>query len=111
MMNRLYWIDSLKFFGIYLVVLGHCTFLTEKLDMFIYLFHMPLFYLISGFLSHKDKRDFSEILRSSVKRFLVPYFFLGFSVGCGGSFFLMNDIQNCSREMGLHSLNHCLPFS
>ena len=75
MMNRLYWIDSLKFFGIYLVVLGHCTFLTEKLDMFIYLFHMPLFYLISGFLSHKDKRDFSEILRSSVKRFLVPYFF------------------------------------
>ena len=54
---RLEWIDWMKALGIYLVVLGHFYSFGEK---FIYVFHIPLFFLISGFLSRKedDKRQF-----------------------------------------------------
>lgn len=55
--NRFEWIDWMKALGIYLVVLGHFYSFGEK---FIYVFHIPLFFLISGFLSRKedDKRQF-----------------------------------------------------
>ena len=52
-----YW-DSLKFFLIFLVVLGHVNGLCREIstlnlavDNFIYLFHMPLFVFISGHFS------------------------------------------------------------
>lgn len=49
--GRLEWIDWMKALGIYLVVLGHFYSFGEK---FIYVFHIPLFFLISGFLSKKE---------------------------------------------------------
>ena len=49
--NRLEWIDWMNIIGIYLVVLGHFYSVGEK---FIYVFHVPLFFLISGFLSKKE---------------------------------------------------------
>lgn len=49
--RRLDWIDWMKAWGIYLVVLGHFYSFGEK---FIYVFHIPLFFLISGFLSKKE---------------------------------------------------------
>lgn len=55
--KRLEWIDWMKVLGIYLVVLGHFYSIGER---FIYVFHIPLFFLISGFLSKResDKRFF-----------------------------------------------------
>lgn len=55
--TRLEWIDWMKALGIYLVVLGHFYFVGDK---FIYVFHVPLFFLISGFLCKKecDRRVF-----------------------------------------------------
>ena len=49
--NKLEWIDWMKAIGIYLVVLGHFYSFGEK---FIYVFHVPLFFLISGFLSKRE---------------------------------------------------------
>ena len=49
--NRLEWIDWMKAFGIYLIVLGHFYNVGEK---FIYVFHVPLFFVISGFLNKKE---------------------------------------------------------
>ena len=49
--NRIEWIDWMKTFGIYLVVLGHFYSVGEK---FIYVFHVPLFFVISGFLNKKE---------------------------------------------------------
>ena len=46
------WIDNLKGFGILLVVIGH-TVPREGLGQWIYAFHMPLFFFISGFLLSK----------------------------------------------------------
>lgn len=49
--NRYEWIDWMKALGIYLVVLGHFYSVCEK---FIYVFHIPLFLLISGLLTKKE---------------------------------------------------------
>ena len=49
--NRLDWIDWMKALGIYLIVLGHFYSVGEK---FIYVFHVPLFFVISGFLNKKE---------------------------------------------------------
>lgn len=49
--NRLEWIDWMKALGIYLIVLGHFYSTGEK---FIYVFHVPLFFLISGFLCKRE---------------------------------------------------------
>ena len=41
-------IDIAKGIGIFLVVLGHFTVFASPLYHYIYLFHMPLFFFISG---------------------------------------------------------------
>jgi acyltransferase len=47
---RLNYLDNMKAIGIFFVVLGHSAWLNPKLFQFIYSFHMPLFFVISGFL-------------------------------------------------------------
>ena len=50
--NRQEWIDWMKVLGIYLIVLGHFYSIGEKQ---LYIFHVPLFFVISGILSKKEK--------------------------------------------------------
>lgn len=50
--KRLDWIDWMKTIGIYFIVLGHFFSIGHK---FIYVFNVPLFFLISGFLCKKEK--------------------------------------------------------
>lgn len=52
--KRLEWIDWMKAFGIYLIVLGHFYSIGEKQ---IYVFHVPLFFVISGFLCKKESNQ------------------------------------------------------
>ena len=59
--KRLDWIDIAKGIGIILVVLGHTlvpqvreTGFAGFLWIFIYNFHMPLFFFLSGYLFEKD---------------------------------------------------------
>lgn len=47
--SRYHWVDHLKTLGIVLVVAGH-TALPLPLHRWIYAFHMPLFFILSGFL-------------------------------------------------------------
>jgi len=72
---RLHWIDALKGIGIIFVVLAHHS-LPIALDTYIFSFHMPLFFFISGFLF--DFGKYSESAAGFVKgRFrslIVPYF-------------------------------------
>ena len=53
-MNRKKYIDVLKGIGIFLVVFGHVTHILE-LREYIWNFHMPLFFFISGFLFNSSK--------------------------------------------------------
>jgi len=68
-MNRLPWIDVFKGIGILAVVLGHCS--PDSLAKYIYWFHMPLFFFISGYLYQPiTSKDF---LKKKTLRLLVPY--------------------------------------
>lgn len=72
-MNRIQWIDNAKFIGIFLVVLGHLP-IPEYAINFIYSFHMPLFFFISGYLYDVKKYDtFLKFLKHRSKQLLVPY--------------------------------------
>lgn len=48
--NRIYWIDCIKTILIYLMVLGHITTTNPDFKQWIYTFHMPCFFIVSGFL-------------------------------------------------------------
>ena len=71
--NRLVWVDVLRGIAIVLTVFGHSSVPVYK---FIYAFHMPLFYMISGYLWN-DNLSFKGCFYKSVKNYLVPYFTLG----------------------------------
>lgn len=77
--ERIVWIDIAKAFGIYLVVLGHSLQqdmpIENGLRNYIYIFHMPLFFFISGYL-FKLSNDFKAYLQKNTYSLLVPYVFL-----------------------------------
>jgi fucose 4-O-acetylase-like acetyltransferase len=69
--NTITWIDPCKGLGIYLVVLGHCN-IQPALQHFIYLFHMPLFFFVSGYL-HTTRGDLGAFFKRKTIHLLVPY--------------------------------------
>lgn len=70
--NRNNYIDWLKGVAIILVVLGHCWLVEYRIFWFIYRFHMPLFFCISGYLFNK-KNNYKSFLISKIKTIIVPY--------------------------------------
>lgn len=72
--SRILWIDAVRGIAIILVVLGHCTPPFTKL---IYGFHVPLFFLISGYVwnSH-GSLEFRHSIKKYFARLIKPYFML-----------------------------------
>lgn len=73
--KRLVWLDIAKGIGILLVVLGHCLHINEKYFQLIFVFHMPLFFALSGYV-FKGSDSFWLFLKKKAKTLLLP--FLGF---------------------------------
>ncbi|WP_307893541.1 acyltransferase family protein [Bacillus swezeyi] len=73
MRKRIDWIDASKGLGIILVVLGH-TPTTDWLKTFIFSFHMPLFFFLSGIVYHDANMTFKSFLYKKMKTLLLPYF-------------------------------------
>lgn len=72
--KRIQWIDSLKLFSIFLVVFGHMIAYSSNLNMihmYIYSFHVPLFFFISGIL-YKNSSNF---VKKKFKSLYLPYVF------------------------------------
>ena len=80
--------------GILLVVLGHSGFVgtnigddCPNLCRWIYNFHMPLFFFISGFLYSLTNPSFLEmdkkrLVTKKIRRLLVPYIIIGIVLWC-----------------------------
>ena len=51
--QRLDWLDMAKGIGMILVVYGHSY---GPSNYYVYLFHMPLFFILSGFLFNREQR-------------------------------------------------------
>lgn len=74
--TRISWVDTIKFIGLFCVVLGHI--LTAKagnasLIVWVYSFHMPLFFCVSGYMDTPSSVSVS--LRKSMRGLLIPYAF------------------------------------
>lgn len=65
-------LDYMRGMGAVLVIIGHAT-PRSIVGCFIYSFHMPLFFFISGYLY--KHRDAKRMIASKVRYLLVPYFF------------------------------------
>ena len=66
--------DVMKGIAILLMVVGHCP-VSHLLSRFIYSFHMPLFFLLSGMFFKSG--GFGVDLQKGFRRLLVPYLLVG----------------------------------
>lgn len=96
--DRLEWISFLQVFAIILVVIGHSFYHHEDNIVYewIYSFHMPLFFFISGHLLHVSVRRSGKplgqyfgwrVLAKRAKRLLLPYWLISSLVFVPKSFF------------------------
>lgn len=79
MTDRIEYIDVFRAFGIILMVMGHVGF-GVYFDHFIHVFHMPMFFFISGFFfksKSKEELSFWTYLKKKMRTLLVPYLFFG----------------------------------
>jgi len=77
------WIDWAKSIGIMLVIMGHYGMGDKIYGTFIYAFHMPLFFIVSGYLFTPPPQDnsYKQFVLKNVRSLIVPYFIFGiFSV-------------------------------
>ncbi len=75
-MNRIVWLDYGKAIAIYLVVLAH-TAIYKPVEAFIYTFHMPFFFFMSGYLFSFDKYpSYLQFAKRRFKQLIVPYVIL-----------------------------------
>lgn len=74
-MQRYKEVDISKGIGILLSIFGHLNY--TFVHAFIYMFHMPLFYFISGFLFKPQKYTFKQFILRKLRTIVVPYFVLG----------------------------------
>ncbi len=84
--NRIYWIDYAKGIGIFLVVLGHVCrgiklssildpSVAESIDLWIYAFHMPIFFFLSGLLIPSSvSKSIKIFFIDKLKTIAYPYF-------------------------------------
>lgn len=72
-MSRSLTLDIAKGIGIILVVVGHCIKSYTIPGIFIYAFHMPLFFLISGICFNGEKyQEFKPFFYKRLRQLLVP---------------------------------------
>lgn len=78
--SRIEWIDILRGAMMFLVVCGHA--LTHKgIVQYIFSFHMPVFFIISGMtFSFNKEWDFVKYVKKKAKGLIIPYFALNLLV-------------------------------
>lgn len=76
--ERNHTIDILRGVTILLVVFGHVT-RTALINQYIWSFHIPVFFVISGYLYYPEKFSlFSEFFKKKFRGLTVPYLIFGF---------------------------------
>lgn len=86
--KRIQYIDIAKGILIILVVIGHVinfnTLPTRLLKVWIYSFHIPAFFIISGILINKSNlvnTSFDVFLKKKILRLIAPYIFFELTTG------------------------------
>lgn len=71
MIKRIEWIDIAKGIGIIFVMIGHCVYFGGGIHNFIFSWHMPMFFILSGFVFVIE--DKKKIVKRKMKTLLLPY--------------------------------------
>lgn len=103
--NRIAYLDLVKLFTIYLVILGHVIIMMNpdlsvggRLYTFIYTFHMPLFVMISGYFCGSSlSKPFLSFVKVKARQLLLPV--LSCTVIACVYLFLFRDTANYRDEM------------
>lgn len=105
--GRIIELDIVRVIGVFLVVLGHLV-NEHPIRMYIYAFHMPLFFLVSGML-YKAKNCLSDL--RIFRKYIIPalFFMILFHL-CWYPARLLYSIHNLSAisfyDITLETLNH-----
>ena len=118
--QRKIWIDWAKTLSIFAIVWGHCF--PEGLCGFIYAFNVPVFFIILGYLCHREA-SFGKCFDKTLHNLIIPYFILAAikvagpvikHIGDGewiwsvaavlGGFHSLNDAPGCSNLWFVYSL-------
>lgn len=73
MRQRIIWVDAVRTVAIFAVVLGH---ITTPFTPFIYSWHIPLFFFMSGFFLPTDK-PLHFVMQENFNRLMKPFFLFG----------------------------------
>jgi acyltransferase len=73
--NRHDWVNAMRSIGIVMVVLGHTLGINESVERYIYSYHMPLFFFISGLVLTPARlsQDWINTVCHYGHRLLLPY--------------------------------------
>lgn len=77
--ERIKWVDGFRAWMIFLIVLGHALGMKASADgvlaRYLYSFHVPAFFFISGYLFNRGTGGFFCFLKRKVISLVLPYFF------------------------------------
>lgn len=77
MNRRVEWIDVAKFWGMFFIFLGHFATSAGNAYYWVFSFHVPLFFFLSGCLENYNKRSPMGNLGHKALTTLMPFYFFG----------------------------------
>lgn len=73
---RIEWVDASKAVGLFLVFWGHLLYegsnVGEAINRAIYSFHMPMYFILSGYVMKNDSLSYIDYCKNKFKRILLP---------------------------------------
>lgn len=88
-MKRYIWVDIAKGIAMIMVIIGHSKLSPWLVRQYICDFHMPLFFILSGFLFDPEKyQGFFSFMKSKYRSLLIPYFLLNLILIIYNDFFV-----------------------
>ena len=74
---RIKYIDMLKAVCTILVILGHMSYTPSQVKLLLYIFHIPLFFFLSGMTLNISKyNSFFEFTKKKIQTIIIPCFLL-----------------------------------
>ncbi|MFW7363640.1 acyltransferase family protein [Vagococcus fluvialis] len=77
---RVDWVDISKLFGMFFIYLGHLGSKSGLAYPWVYTFHVPLFFFLSGCLENYNKKNLSNNFKSKIISLLIPFYFFSILV-------------------------------
>ena len=71
--NRINWVDVLKFLGMLAIYIGHFGLAAGKTYAFVFQYHVPLFFFVSGFFDRQHNVPLAMFIKTKTIRLMLPY--------------------------------------